>query len=534
MKPLTVCILTAGRGSRMGELGKILNKALFSINGKAIISHIIDKFPFETEFVIGLGFYGEQVQHYLQIAHADRKIFFQKIDNFDKARSGPGYSLLCCEKQLQKPFYFVSCDTLWDNNINFNSDNNWMGVDFVDQSISKNYCNLKISEHQVTALLDKDTVPDNTYQAFVGLCFIKDYLVFFDALKNSETIAGEHQISNGIKALIEKTTVIAQSIQWTDVGDEKKFREMVGRYENYDFSKQDEALYFANNKVIKFFSNAQVVKQRVEKAKLNLSVFPVITDHAEQFYAYNFQTGNTLYQISTPIIFKKLLTWLDEKLWIHQAVDASVMRAACLEFYKEKTEKRLTLYHKKYPGDDGISIINGEKIPSTADLLTQISWNSLINAIPCFIHGDLQFDNIIFDAQNNSFKLLDWRQDFGGHVDFGDLYYDLAKLYGGIILNYDYIKLNLLSYSETCDGIFFDFAQRFQTKNYLAIFSDFIRKKGYDLDKIHLLVSLIYLNMSPLHHYPFDKMLYSLGRQMLHEQLKKMTVYNKPQECIFE
>ena len=91
-----------------------------------------------------------------------------------------------------------------------------------------------------------------------------------------------------------------------------------------------------------------------------------------------------------------------------------------------------------------------------------------------------------------------------------------------------------MSYTETHDGIFFDFAQRFQTKKYLAIFSDFIRKKGYDLDKIQLLVSLIYLNMSPLHHYPFDKMLYSFGKQMLHEQLRKTIVYRKPQECVFE
>ena len=135
------------------------------------------------------------------------------------------------------------------------------------------------------------------------------------------------------------------------------------------------------------------------------------------------------------------------------------------------------------------------------------------------MHGDLQFDNILYDASTNSFKLLDWRQDFGGHVEFGDLYYDLAKLYGGIILNYDYIKLNLLSYVENEQGIFFDFAQRFQTEHYVKILSGYIQEKGYDLARIRLLVALIYLNMSPLHQYPFDKMLYSLGREMLQKEL---------------
>ena len=78
---------------------------------------------------------------------------------------------------------------------------------------------------------------------------------------------------------------------------------------------------------------------------------------------------------------------------------------------------------------------------------------------------------------------------------------------------------------EKGDEVFFDFAQRHRKNNYLAILENYIIEKGYDINKIHMLVSLIYLNMSPLHHYPFDKMLYSLGREMLHAQLNKLTTY---------
>ena len=106
-----VCILTAGKGTRMGALGKILNKALHPIDGKAIITHIINKFPENAEFIVGVGFLGDQVRNYLQIAHRERNISFVEIDNFDGPGSGPGYSLLCCQSQLQKPFYFVSCIT---------------------------------------------------------------------------------------------------------------------------------------------------------------------------------------------------------------------------------------------------------------------------------------------------------------------------------------------------------------------------------------------------------------------------------------
>jgi aminoglycoside phosphotransferase (APT) family kinase protein len=167
-------------------------------------------------------------------------------------------------------------------------------------------------------------------------------------------------------------------------------------------------------------------------------------------------------------------------------------------------------------------VVNGRRVPATSELLSQVPWERVSEGIACFMHGDLQFDNILFDAQTNSFLLLDWRQDFGGHVEFGDLYYDLAKLYGGIFLNYDFIKLNLLSYAESEQGIIFDFAQRFQTQNYLQQLSEYIESNGYDLVKVKILVALIYLNMSPLHHYPFDKMLYALGRDLLYTELQTL------------
>lgn len=518
MKTTTVCILTAGKGTRMGVLGQVLNKALHTIDGKAIISHIIGKFPKEAEFVIGIGFLGEQVRQYVQIAHEGRKITFVEVDNFEGAGSGPGYSLLCCREYLQKPFYFVSCDTLWDNELDWNASSNWLGVASVEPSDSSSYCNLKIMNGRVVELRDKVQVDDAAFKAFVGLCYIKDYPVFWEALVNTEAVAGEHQISNGIRTLIDKTHVEAMPIEWLDVGDAAKYKKAVSHYENYDFSKQNEALYIVNRKVIKLFVDEKLTQRRVLKSKLNPDVFPLITHHAGQLYAYDFQPGETLYKVNNQETFQRLLDWLGASLWLPRVVDQGVMRATCLKFYQEKTLERLAMYHEKYTSD-AESCVNGRNIPPTSELLAQVPWERLVEGMPCFMHGDLQFDNILYDVATNSFKLLDWRQDFGGHVEFGDLYYDLAKLYGGIVLNYDYIKLNLLSYSENESGIFFDFAQRYQTGNYLRILSEYVQEKGYDLTKVRILVALIYLNMSPLHHYPFDKMLYSLGRDLLYSEL---------------
>ena len=516
-----VCILTAGKGTRMGALGLNLNKALHPIDGKAIISHIIGKFPEDAEFVIGVGYLGEQVRTYLEIAHADRKFTFSPVDNFDGPGSGPGYSLICCKEHLQKPFYFVSCDTLWDNELDWETAENWLGVARVSPVESRSYCNVKVVGGQIVEIRDKAYVEDDSFQAFVGLCHIHEYSAFWAALENDgSTIAGEHQISNGIKALVGTSRTLAKAVEWTDVGDAEKYRKTVGRYENFDFSKQDEALYIVNRKVIKFFVDPSITAKRVEKSRMNPVVFPAVTDHAGQFYAYDFQPGETLYRANSEETFGQLLEWLGLNLWRACDVSPETMRSTCLKFYRDKTLARLGMFHTKYPGSNRAVCVNGHEVPAVDSLLARVPWEKLAEGIPCFMHGDLQFDNILHDAGAGKFILLDWRQDFAGHVEFGDLYYDLAKLYGGIILNYDYIKLNLLSYrQEGDDRVFFDFAQRYQTGDYLRQLSRYVEDRGYDLPRIRILVALIYLNMSPLHHFPFDRMLYALGCSLLHSEI---------------
>ena len=117
----TVCILVMGLGERMGELS-YANKALVPFNNKALISNIIEIFPRNTRFVIALGFQSAQLKSYIKIAHSNliKNINFVKVKKFRGPGSGPGYSLICCKKFLNKPFIFVACDTLLKNQINFN------------------------------------------------------------------------------------------------------------------------------------------------------------------------------------------------------------------------------------------------------------------------------------------------------------------------------------------------------------------------------------------------------------------------------
>jgi mannose-6-phosphate isomerase-like protein (cupin superfamily) len=80
-KTPAVLILAAGLGTRLKGLTKDVSKAMLPIANKAIISHIIEKFPLSTEFVIGLGYLGHQVRQYLGMAHPDRQFKFVVVDN---------------------------------------------------------------------------------------------------------------------------------------------------------------------------------------------------------------------------------------------------------------------------------------------------------------------------------------------------------------------------------------------------------------------------------------------------------------------
>ncbi len=521
----TVCILTAGQGSRMEGYCDSLNKALLPIAKKAIISHIIDKFPADTQFVVAVGHRAEQVVTYLKLAHPQHNFEFIEVENYSGLGSGPGHSLLCCKKLLEKPFFFVACDTLWEGNQYLSTEYDWFGVAEVPAECTASYCNFEIDDNEhIISVRDKEQVEGADFKAFIGLCFIKSHELFWRSLTTPGLIRGEHQISNGIHALVDTGAARAKTFNWIDVGDAAKYEHTVRRYENFDFSKFNESIYIVNDKVIKYFADHEISEKRVKRAALNPQVFPSVNAASAGFYSYPLVPGHSLYEACTPKLFRSLLEWLDQKLWVPIETSAAEVSRCCKDFYQQKTNKRLTEYKNKYPDCDRIEIVNEQLVMSSAELLAKVPWELLADGVPVSFHGDLQFDNILFNPSKQEFTLLDWRQDFSGQIEFGDIYYDLAKLYGGLILNYDYIKHNMFCYiEENAQEAYLDYAQRAQAKEYSQELQSYVARRGLNWEKIKLLVPIIFLNMSPLHHYPFDKFLFSLGRLMLDGELRDLS-----------
>ena len=157
--------------------------------------------------------------------------------------------------------------------------------------------------------------------------------------------------------------------------------------------------------------------------------------------------------------------------------------------------------------------INGVTVPALASMLDRLDWSQIKSGVPVQFHGDLHFENIL--KSGSKFTLLDWRQDFAGSLTVGDIYYDLAKLLHGLIVNHAIIRQSLYTVEVNESIVQFDFHRRNTLVNCEQILRDFVDISGYSWERVNQVTALVFLNIAPLHHHPYSHLLYYLGKSML-------------------
>ena len=129
---------------------------------------------------------------------------------------------------------------------------------------------------------------------------------------------------------------------------------------------------------------------------------------------------------------------------------------------------------------------------------------------------------VIPKDSNKEFVLLDWRHEFAGILEYGDMYYDFGKLYYAVNMTHEAINNDLLSVAREGESVRIDYYHKYSIASCKEIYEKFLQSQGHSLSKVKLIHALIHLNMSPLHHSPFDELLYYLGKLELYDCL-----YNK-------
>ncbi len=513
-----VLIPTAGTGSRLGRLTQFVNKSLVSIANRPTISHVIEQFPYDVEFVIALGHKGHLVKEFLNLAYPDRIFFFAEVNPFEGSGSGLGLSVLSCKEYLQQPFVFISCDTLVQEPIPA-LDQNWMG--YAELKSIAQYRTLEIQSDQVKSINEKGIGNFETCKPYIGLAGIRDYKAFWEAMEDGGNEAIDVGESHGMRNLI-KQGVQSHCFTWYDTGNLETLAQTREAYREPNepniLEKANEAIWFVNDQVIKFSDDKKFIANRVKRAKEIGEFVPEVTAAAPNMYRYAKAKGEILSKVITIPLFEQLLQH-SRLFWKPQTLNESEkqdFRSACMRFYKDKTEERVELFYKNFGKQDGTEIINGLKVPELRMLLDSVDWDWLADGLPGRFHGDFHFENILYSQSNQNFTFLDWRQEFGGSLTTGDIYYDFAKLLHGLIICHELIAEDHYQVNWQTDKISFDFHRKQILVECEQYFADWITTNGYDKKKVWTLTALVYLNIAALHHYPYSLLLFALGKTMLY------------------
>ena len=506
-----VLILSAGLGSRLSQLTKHINKALLPINNEAIISRIIKKFPESYDFVVTLGYKGDELREFLKLSFPERKFTFVDIKNYDDPNSGPGSTASLCKAHLQRPFYFIVSDCIIDSPIP-HLDGNWLGIQ--ETSYPEKYSTMDIDEMNNILNFKEKSTNGHKY-AFTGIASIWDHAIFWEEL---EANMNHGEIVHAFKNIEKYKTFRAKKLKWFDTGNLDDLNATKKYFNDAPISleKNTGQITYVGDSFIKFNPSSKVISNISKRAEKLGALIPENFQSSPHFIKYKWMEGKTLYEADSLKAYVKFLDFFEGL--INTSELNTISADAITEFYIKKTKSRVDSFTKKngnkYLNDS--FVINRTNHKPMNDYLNGISLDKFKLAKHYnLFHGDLQFDNIIYQENKNKFFYIDWRESFADSTSGGDLYYDFAKLYGGLIFNYFDVKTKDPFTFEKGDSIVnFNIEISQNLLKFKTLYEQWLIEKGYDLNYVKYLTGIIFLNMAPLHEGSFSQILWFKSIEM--------------------
>ena len=516
---MTVLIPTAGIGSRLKSYTNYFNKALLPVGKIPVISHIIDIYPKQTDFIIATGYEGNHIKEYLEYAHPKRKFFYVNILPFKGKDSSLQITLQQAIKYIKNDFVFHVNDAILKEkiNLNFKKDTLFISKKYNDL---KEFRKVSVKNNHILKIHDKKIILyEKKLYTYIGVAYVKDYKLFKEIINEDNNNLAELNYfktkckNNDLNYILTKN--------WYDAGTPFTLNETLNHLSTFkNLNKLDEAIYFKSNKVFKFNTNSKINKKKILRSKILGNNVPKLIDTSKYFYSYTYVNGRLFSKI-TPNIneFKKLLHWLEKKLWFKKTkLKPKNFKKNCENFYYFKTKDRINKFYSIYKIKDKSDIINGVKYPKLKKLLNQVDWDHIFKGFPVIFHGDLHFENII--KQKNNFKIIDWRGSFNKDIYFGDIYYDFAKIFHGLIVNHSIIKNEQYEKNIKKKKISHSKKKKSGYSSLQNYFGKYVTKKKFSFYKVKIITALIFLNISPLHSGKYGVFLYYLGKKMLGDLLK--------------
>jgi dTDP-glucose pyrophosphorylase len=267
-------------------------------------------------------------------------------------------------------------------------------------------------------------------------------------------------------------------------------------------------------------------------------LFPRVVDYSTQwdnayltmeYYGYPTLSEVLVFENVDPGIWEQVFLHLRAILLNEFSKHRKPVTAPTLkEMYLEKTRERLRQIEQhsllgRLSQSAEVVVINKKPLANICRLWPKLeeAINRLSStALGTLVHGDLCFSNILYDLRCRICKFIDPRGSFGSPGVFGDLRYDVAKMYHSVYGLYDLI-INDLFEVEVGEGeITLDIRARPQHGRICERFER-VFFEHFDRSEILLLTGLLFASMPAL-HYDVPKRqaaMYARGVQLLNEAL---------------
>ncbi len=490
-----------------------------------MISRILGAFPENVPVVMAVGRDSAILKRYLRMAHPSRDVLYVTVDNPDGPGSGPGTSLLACRDALDTPFILVTCDTLVEETIPRPS-TDWVAL--APHAHLERYDSVATDADDRVVRWDRRVAREGN-RAWIGLAGIHRVETYFDGLRQANLgPSGERDLIGGFEALVEGG-LQGIPFTWHDTGnpsDLAQTREGAPCPFRILYKPQ-EAIWFEGDRVVRWFADATIARNRVRRAKDLEGLVPELLDHDRGFYAYRFVEGDLLGDVLTVDRVERLLEFCERDLWENRkdVVDAADFKRLCREFYFDKTATRLQSFYARHPGLAGGILLNDRPLRPVADLLSRLDWEWLCDGIPVRVHGDLHTDNILLVDRDGAerFVLLDWRQDFAGEIRLGDLYYDLAKLLHYFQVHTRAVDEGGFSIEGNGSVTWLSHEVPPVLGDGSRVLEDYVKSRGLDWEKVRTLSALVFLNMASLHTPEEGAFFFLVGWSALEEIIGRRT-----------
>ncbi len=524
MKVLITC---SGLGQRMGIYTKYTNKSLLKIGDNYVLDYIIELFKNinNVEFVITLGYYGDFIKQYIELAYSHLNVTFVTIDKYSGIGSSLAYSLLKVKDIIQEPFIYITCDTIIKDKLNYDKNykitSNKVYVNKHNSSL--NYASIICNKNNVLSFNHKNN--QNFDYIYIGKSEIYDYEIFWNELekvynadKNNSSIGDVDVYINMLKNTKFQYKVVEN---YYDSGNVSIFNSKISKNNEYDvLVKADESISFQKETVVKFFHDKTKNLKRVERQKYLNNIIPKIIANTENFHIMEKIPVRPISENIENDIIKRLLDWANVNLWIKNDKPENFYETL-YKFYYDKTMTRVKMALENSNIND-YTTINKKYIGTIHELISSIDFGLLCNADAYNYHGDFILENILM--KDNKFLLIDWREDFGGDLKNGDIYYDLSKLKHNIYLNHKNIEDGLFSIAdEENNSCTVTLKCNYNLISQIKQFEEFVTNNNFNNDKINIIMSLIWINMAPLHDYPLSAFLFNFGKYNLYNYNQKIT-----------